>query len=79
MKFEYYEGCRTSFVRINDKYTDFLEVSNYKDILKELIDTIDDKNLLDDIVQVILETKGNCKTDLCEQCFDSCYEYILEI
>lgn len=79
MKFEYYEGCHTSFVRINDKYTDFLEVSNYKDILKELIDTIDDKNLLDDIVQVILETKGNCKTDLCEQCLDSCYEYTLEI
>ena len=79
MKFEYYDGCTTDFVRINDKYTDFIEISDYQNILKELIDTIDDKNLLDEIVQVILSTKGNCEVEVCGQCFDSCYEYILEI
>lgn len=72
MKFEYYKGPFINYSIIDNKYT--WELSDYKESVKKLIDSVDDKYVLDSIIEIVLEelgTKHNIDDKRCK--------YILEI
>lgn len=80
MKLEYTDGCICTSLTADGKETADMTNSDLRNVIKKMLDKVDDAAILQDIWTNIMESIGDYE-DIghCEECGDHITKYTLEI
>lgn len=80
MKIQHTDGCMYDSLTIDGVETVDMDINKVKEVIKSLIDREDDLGALQQMLFIIVDSRGDCK-DLgrCEECGDYVVEYTLEV